>query len=80
MALVKDRNSEECGTDEEWTKMMDIGRLWYAKEITYAPFLSTEEEIRNCLKTLVTSTPKSKCEILKRSTTVRMYSSLVDNN
>ena len=58
MALVKDRNSEECGTDEEWTKMMDIERLWYAKEITYALFLSTEEDMRNCLKTLVTFTQK----------------------
>ena len=68
MALVKDRNSEECGTDEEWTKMMDRGGLWHVKETTYAVFLSIEEEIRDCLKTLVTHTPKSKCEILKKVT------------
>ena len=68
MALVKDRNSEECGTDEEWTKMMDRGGLWHVKETTYALFLSIEEEIRDCLKTLVTPAPKSKCEILKKVT------------
>ena len=38
-ALVKDRNSEECGTDEEWTKLMDRGGLWHVNEITYAFFI-----------------------------------------
>ena len=51
MALVKDRNSEECGTDEELTKMKDRGGLWHVMETTYALFLSTEEEIRDCFKT-----------------------------
>ena len=31
MALVKDRDSEECGTDEEWTKMMDREGLWHVE-------------------------------------------------
>lgn len=65
MALVKDRTSEECGNDEEWTMMMDRGGLWHIKESTYSLFLSIEEEIRCCLKTLITPTPKSKCEIIK---------------
>lgn len=60
MALVKDRSSEECGDDEEWTKMMDRGGLWHIKETTYALFLAIEEEIRDCLKSLTTPTPKSK--------------------
>lgn len=68
MALVKDRDSEECGTDEEWTKMMDRGGLWHVKETTYALFVSIEEEIRDCLQTLVSPTPKSKSEILKKVT------------
>lgn len=68
MALVKDRNSEEYGTNEEWTKMMDRGGLWHVKETTYALFLSIEEEIRNHLITLVTPAPESKCEILKKVT------------
>ena len=54
--IVKDRNSEECGTDEEETKMMDKGGLWHVMEPTYALFSSIEEEIRDCLKTLVTCT------------------------
>ena len=51
MALVKDRGSEECGSDEQWTMMMDRGGLWHIKETTYALLLSVEEEIR-CLKNL----------------------------
>ena len=26
----------ECGNDEQWTMMMDRGRLWHVKETTYA--------------------------------------------
>ena len=51
---------------------MDRGGLWYIKETTYALFLSIEEEIRCCLKTLITPTPKSKYEITSRSLAVRM--------
>ena len=45
MALVKDRSSEECSNDEQWTMMMDRGGLWHVKETTYALLLSIEEEI-----------------------------------
>ena len=41
----------ECGNDEQWTMMMDRGRLWHVKETTYALLLSIEEEIRCCLRT-----------------------------
>ena len=68
MALVKSRSSKECDNDEEWTIIMDRGGLWYIKETTYALFLSIEEEIRCCLKTLITPTPKSKYEIIKKVT------------
>ena len=40
MALVKDRSSEECDNDEQWTMMMDRGGLWHIKETTYALLLS----------------------------------------
>lgn len=50
MAVVKDRSSEEYGSDEEWTIMMDRGGLWPIKETTYTLFLAIEEEIRDCLK------------------------------
>ena len=43
--------------------------LWNVKKTIYALFLSAEEEIRDCLKTLVSHpAPKSKCEILKKVT------------
>ena len=37
MTLVKDRNSEECGTDEEYRcmRMIDKGELSYVMEPTY---------------------------------------------
>ena len=68
MALVKDRSSEECGNDEQWSMMMDRGGLWHVKETTYALLLSIEGEMRCCLRTLTTVTPKSKSEIIKQVT------------
>ena len=65
MALVRSGNCEECGTDEEWTRMMDRGGLWYVKETTYSLFLAIEEEARQCLKTLSSQRPKCKQEIVK---------------
>jgi len=35
MALVKDDSSGEGGNEEEWTRKMDRGGLWYIKETTY---------------------------------------------
>ena len=54
--------------------MMDKGGLWHVMEPTYALFLSIEEEIRDCLKTLVTSTPHLNVKPSKRSPTAKMYS------
>ena len=41
-------------------------------EPTYALFLSIEEEIRDCLKTLVTSTPDLNVKSLRRSPTAKI--------
>ena len=35
MKLNKERSSEDCGTDEDWIKMIDRGGLWHVKETTY---------------------------------------------
>ena len=59
MALVKSRNDEEVASDEEWTRMLDRGGLWYIKETSYSLFCAIEEETRYCLKTL--SSQHGKC-------------------
>lgn len=64
MALVRSGNDEECGPDEEWTRMLDRGGLWYVKETTYSLFLVIEEEARQCLKTLSSQHAKCKKEII----------------
>ena len=48
MALVRSRNHEKCGNDEEWMRMIDGGGLymWYIKESTYFLSLAIEEETR----------------------------------
>ena len=51
MALVKSRNDEEVASDEQWTRMLDRGGLWYIKETSYSLFCAIEEETRYCLKT-----------------------------
>ena len=45
---------DDCGTAEEWTNLVDRGGLVHVNEITYALFISLENEIRDCLKSLPT--------------------------
>ena len=65
MALVKSRNDEEVASDEEWTRMLDRGGLWYIKETSYSLFCAIEEETRYCLKIL---SSQCKQEIIRRIT------------
>ena len=60
MKLTKERNSEECGTDEEWTKMIDRGGLWHVKETTYQQFCAIEDELRVHLQAITSTGKKSK--------------------
>ena len=60
MKLTKERNSEECGTDEEWTKMIDWGGLWHVKETTYQLFCAIEDELRVHLQAITSTGKKSK--------------------
>ena len=54
-SLVKlSGDGEDCGTAEEWTNLVDRGGLFHVNEITYALFISLENEIRDCLKSLST--------------------------
>ena len=55
-SLVKlSGDGDDCGTAEEWTNLVDReGGLVYINEITYALFISLENEIRDCLKLLST--------------------------
>ena len=38
MQLVRNKETEEHGTDEDWTNLMDRGRLFHVKEITFQLF------------------------------------------
>ena len=55
----------ECESEEEWTRMLDRGGLWYVKDRTYSLFLAIEEEVRQCLKTLSIQHAKCKKEIIE---------------
>ena len=52
MELTKDKDSNPCNTDEEWTVQVDKVRLWYVKNTTYLLFVAIEEEVRKFLKQL----------------------------
>ena len=54
-SLVKlSGDGDDCGTAEEWTNLVDRGGLVHINEIRYAFFISLENEIRDCLKSLST--------------------------
>ena len=58
-SLVKlNDEGDECGTAEEWTNMVDRGGLVHVNEITYGLFISLENDIRDCLKSLSTDVPE----------------------
>ena len=50
MALVKGGDHEELEYEEEWTRMLDRGGLWYIKDTTYSLFLAIKKETRQCLQ------------------------------
>ena len=52
VSLLKGSDSEDCGTDKDWIKAQDRGRLTYVKETTYSLFLSIEVELRERLLAL----------------------------
>ena len=68
MTLVKGEDHEELEYEEEWTRMLDRGGLWYIKDTTYSLFLAIEEETRQCLKLLSTQHAKCKKEIIEHVT------------
>ena len=43
MELTKDKDSNPCNADEEWTVQVDRGGLWYVKNTTYLLFVAIEE-------------------------------------
>ena len=45
-------NSEECGSDKEWLKLMDRGGLYHVKETTFQLFCSIESQVRSVLEAL----------------------------
>ena len=67
MELIKDINStsEVCENDEEWTKKIDRGGLWYEKETTFQVFCAIEYQIRTLLKELQNPLPPTKADIIK---------------
>ena len=46
--LLKERQqyNEDPGTAEEWTDLVDRGRLWHVRETTFQVFCALEEETR----------------------------------
>ena len=59
MALTKDapEDHSECASSEKWILKIDRGGLWHVKETTFSLFISIEEEVRECLKMLLSSNP-----------------------
>ena len=67
MALVKSRNNEEFASDEEWTRMLDRGGLWYVyqgNKLFTVPCYR-RKNYRHCLKTLSNQHGKCKQEIIR---------------
>jgi len=58
----------KCASSEQWTLAIDRGGLWHIKQTTFSLFIAIEEEVRECLKMLLGSTPiaRRKEEIVKR--------------
>ena len=80
MELVKSQDSEEQGTDEEWTDLIDRGGLWHVKEFTYQFFLAVEEAVRSALQKLAHPIPPSKLDMIQKITDdedVKYYWSIV---
>ena len=58
MELIKGQDSEEHGTDKEWTDLIDRGGLWYIKGITYqfcaVEYVCSEGSFNDSCKTFIT--------------------------
>jgi len=54
LTICKDTTAITGNTNEEWTIRVDRGGLWYVINTTYLLFVAVEEEIRQCLKKLLT--------------------------
>ena len=68
MQLVRNKETEEHGTDEEWTNLMDRGGLFHVKEITFQLFRAIEYQVRDGLKGLKRQSQQSKSELIKKVT------------
>ena len=68
MELIKGQDSEEHGTDEEWTDLIDRGGLWHIKGTTYQFFCAMEYVVREVLTILVKPSSRSKQEIVEKVT------------
>jgi len=69
LELVKgDDDTEQFGTDEEWTNLIDRGGLWHVKENTYQFFRAVEDVVRGILPKLVLPNAPAKPEIIKEVT------------
>ena len=75
MSLLKESDSEDCGTDEDWIKAQDKGGLTYVKETTYSLFLSIEVELRECLPAL-TGLELSNTDVMIRDEPILLFSHL----
>lgn len=64
--LVK--HNEECGTDEEWTDLLDRGGLVHVKETTYRFFHAMECVVKENLRRLTKPSAPSKVEVIQRTT------------
>ena len=68
MELIKGQDSEENGTDEEWSNLIDRGGLWHIKGTTHQFFCAMEYVVREVLTILVKPSSQSKQEIVKKVT------------
>ena len=66
MEMTTKKDPTALNTDEEWTVRVDRGGLWYVKNTTYLLFVAIEEEVRRCLKQLLTGSGL-KSAIIKRT-------------
>ena len=67
-SLVRDTNSEECGCDEEWLKLIDRGALYHVKETTFQLFCAIENEAMSVLEALTKPCSASKLVMIKKIT------------
>ena len=72
MSLVREKEDNDCGTDEHWTYLLDRGGLWHVKENTYQLFCAIEYRARPLIEMLTKPSPPSKGEMIKE---MKMFNS-----